>query len=65
MYFCAVCFRKLQYAVGFDVMKRYEALIEVCEKFSGLFLQKDLPFFQARHRDLADTFKKYSTPSII
>ena len=30
--FCPVCYRKLHYSLNFDHVKRYKALVDVCEK---------------------------------
>ena len=57
LYYCAVCFRKLQYAVGFDVMERYQKLINVCGEFGGLFV-KDGEWLQRRYQDLEAKFEK-------
>jgi archaemetzincin len=35
LHFCPVCLRKLQFSLGFDVVKRYEALAQ-CERQAGL-----------------------------
>jgi len=34
---CPVCLRKLQSAVGFNIVERYKALWETCESLSGHF----------------------------
>eukprot|EP00347_Sterkiella_histriomuscorum_P017046 403350867 len=57
MYFCAVCFRKLATAVGFDPVERYEKLIEICQEFGGRF-EEDGLWFQRRCEDLKKTFQK-------
>jgi len=58
LYFCPICFRKLQFAIGFDAMERYKALIKVCDNFGGKFVEKDLPFFLKRYNDLEAKFIK-------
>lgn len=55
LYYCAICFRKLQHAVGFDVCERYRAMVAVCEEFGGLFL-KDGEWFAQRLADLEERF---------
>ena len=55
LYYCVICFRKLQHAIGFDVCERYRALAEVCEEFGGLFLT-DAKWFRHRLEDLESTF---------
>lgn len=57
LYYCVICFRKLQYAVGFDTQNRYKALIEVCEQFGGRFTT-DGEWFKQRHTDLETVFNK-------
>ena len=37
LFYCVICFRKLQHAIGFDPCQRYRDLIAICEEFGGLF----------------------------
>lgn len=36
-YFCPVCYRKLHKCVKWDHVKRYKALMELCDEFGGQF----------------------------
>ena len=44
---CPVDLRKLQLAVGFDVLERYKALVAVCTSFGGRF-KDDAAWYQKR-----------------
>jgi len=37
IYFCPICFRKLNKCLKFDHLKRYKALADICKKIGGPF----------------------------
>ena len=55
MFYCPVCLKKLVYAIGFDPVKRYSDMIEVCEK-NGF--EEDKVWAEKRKLDIETTLKK-------
>lgn len=72
IYFCPVCYRKLWKCLGFDHVKRYEALSKACDKFGKVFLQPQeyemnklsvKEWIEKRHVDLKDIIKAKDYPA--
>ena len=67
LYYCCICYRKLQHAIGFDPCERYREIVKVCEEFGGLFAN-EAEWFRGRLADLEASFaalqSKYPQPSL-
>jgi len=57
MFLCPMDLHKLQYRIGFDVMKRYEALEEFFKKYVILF-PEELDWLQRRIKYISSTPKR-------
>merc|ERR1712062_656027 len=56
IYFCPVCYRKLYKCLGFDHVKRYKALSEMCEEFGLAWMEKQED--EPGHKSVWEWFKK-------
>ncbi|CAI2371732.1 unnamed protein product [Moneuplotes crassus] len=48
MYLCPVCLRKMQSVIGFDIIERYQKIVEVIEELENPFFEDTLAWYKER-----------------